>query len=332
MDTFRARWTTPDGVKLAHEVIRRLGKGKRIDRLGLGTHEGRVDLRGIVFPEPHLGREFMAVGYRMTLTSGMTQFHGARWEGLDLSHAHMTEVKFHYCGIADCRFDGADCQGFGAWDTTIESSSFVGSDLRRAGFGKGKKRRGNVWRGLDLSGTDLREAAIEAVTIERCDFSNAQLDGVHFLRCTLANCTFGGRLFETVFDGREWRPDIDGDPRPAPPEMRRMDFHRAEMELVVFKGYRLDDVTFPDEVRIIRRYQAVATRVLEILTGNFSQEAEVLAAVIENSLRGRFRDEDAAVFNRRDWLHLGGMGSQALADLASEVFAQAVIDTEQVHH
>ena len=50
------RWTGAEGTKLRDEVFGRLQAGKRLDGLGLGEVDGRVDLRGFRMPE-HKGIE-----------------------------------------------------------------------------------------------------------------------------------------------------------------------------------------------------------------------------------------------------------------------------------
>lgn len=52
------RWRTPDGERLAEEVFSRLLGGKRLDDLGLGECDGRVDLRGIATPPPERLKSF----------------------------------------------------------------------------------------------------------------------------------------------------------------------------------------------------------------------------------------------------------------------------------
>jgi len=44
------RWQTPDGAKLAEEVLRYLAEGKPLKGLGLPEHKGRVDLRRLSAP------------------------------------------------------------------------------------------------------------------------------------------------------------------------------------------------------------------------------------------------------------------------------------------
>ena len=47
-----ARWMTDDGKTLSEEIVARLLAGRPLTELGLGEHDGRVDLRGLPMPQP----------------------------------------------------------------------------------------------------------------------------------------------------------------------------------------------------------------------------------------------------------------------------------------
>lgn len=42
------RWRSAEGEAVAGEVVARLVRGRPLDGLGLGEHEGRTDLRGLL--------------------------------------------------------------------------------------------------------------------------------------------------------------------------------------------------------------------------------------------------------------------------------------------
>ncbi|BCJ56876.1 hypothetical protein Jiend_02980 [Micromonospora endophytica] len=49
------RWRGEDGRELAGHVLARLTTGRSLDDLQLGSHEGRVDLRGFTLEPPKTG-------------------------------------------------------------------------------------------------------------------------------------------------------------------------------------------------------------------------------------------------------------------------------------
>jgi hypothetical protein len=63
MDGLRRRWETREGQELADEAIARLVAGRPLAGLGLGTTDGRLDLRGLPAPVPRRLRRFEAAGW-----------------------------------------------------------------------------------------------------------------------------------------------------------------------------------------------------------------------------------------------------------------------------
>lgn len=320
-----SRWTSREGAPVAQEAIRRLVSGEPLDGLGLASHEGRLDLRGIRLPRPDTTAPRPAGRMMVSKLSGVTQVHGRRWVGIDFGGAKLANLKFFDSSLADCRFERADCQRWGLWGTTVESCGFAGANLRGTAWGTSPAGGPNVLRNCDLRGADLRSASVHRLVIDGCDFSDARLDKVTFEQCPIARSRFAGRLREVVFDGRDLGRDLQGNDRPAPGELHAVDLRAAVFELTEFKGYTLDDVLLPEDgdVLLVPRYRAVASRALELLSGDGSREAKILTAMLVNSLRGPVRDKDAAVFNRRDYLDLMGVGSDELARLATDVFSRA---------
>lgn len=80
-----ARWTTPDGERLALEVFGRLLSRKRLDDLRLGAYDGRVDLRGISAPPPERLTGFAQKGWVVSELVGLLKFTGVRLTDLDFT-------------------------------------------------------------------------------------------------------------------------------------------------------------------------------------------------------------------------------------------------------
>lgn len=108
-----ARWKSDAGKILADNIVARLLARRPLDDLGLGTHEGRVDLRGLPFPQPERLRRFEKDGWFIDELSDRVCFKALRLAGLDLSGAVMDTVRIWDTTVEDCRFDGARCQHMG---------------------------------------------------------------------------------------------------------------------------------------------------------------------------------------------------------------------------
>jgi hypothetical protein len=163
---------------------------------------------------------------------------------------------------------------------------------------------------VDFTGAGFRVGVAWEAVFEDCDFTDAKLAKVKFEQCTLTRCRFAGELREVVFDGRDLTD------RPAPQPMDTVDFSDATFRRVEFLGFDLDAVTLPKDpdIRLVRRAPCVARHGVDLLDGDDRTEARVLRAMFENRLRGPGTDNESAVFNRRDYLELGGPQLLALAE------------------
>ena len=150
------RWRSGEGVALAEEVIARLVAGRDLDGLGLGVHEGRVDLRCIQAPIPRRLERFEALGWFVEELGDLVSFRGIRLANLDLSGAQLPSLRFHDVVIDDCQFDSAMCRDWRLWSSQVLDCSFIKADLRDAAVGTWHAGRGNEWHRVDFSGADFR--------------------------------------------------------------------------------------------------------------------------------------------------------------------------------
>ena len=313
----RKRWETPEGQQRAEEAMACLVTGRALAGLGLGEVEGRLDLRGLPAPIPRRLRRFETAGWFAEELGELTEFRGARLEGLDLSGAQLQSFRFHNSQIVGCRFDGANCRDWRLWGTEVLGCRFANANLRESAVGTWHETRRNLWRRVDFSGSDFRIGVSRMAVYENCDFSGAKLAKVKFEQCALTHCRFAGVLREVVFDGRSLAD------RPAPPPMESVDFANAAFDKVEFMGFDLSGVILPQDpdVRLIRRYGCVLQRALIALSADESLPARMLRGEFTNRLKMmRGTGEEVNTFNRRDYLSSGG---EELADLADRVLREA---------
>jgi uncharacterized protein YjbI with pentapeptide repeats len=110
------RWKEGEGPALAEEVVSRLGRGAPLDGIGIGLHEGRADLRGLLRSATGVSRT-AGVDADSILTDVTLQ-------GLDLSGAVLPHLRFRNCRIVDCRFERARFDDLRIWGTEVISASF----------------------------------------------------------------------------------------------------------------------------------------------------------------------------------------------------------------
>jgi uncharacterized protein YjbI with pentapeptide repeats len=259
------------------EILGRLHRGQSLDGLGLPSIEGRVDLGGLQLAAPMVvDRHQTAVGEIAQIEPAAT-FRGVRWQNLDFSGSRLNGMRMFGCELENCRFDNCQLQDLRIWSTTLKQCSFRRSNLRTAALGGIEKGRRNVFSGVDFSGADLRRTAYTAAAFEGCLFANTRLDKVDFQTSTFVDCRFEGELKEVLF----YRRGFKGEAFP-PNEMRDVDFTRARLHLVEFRGLALDRVRFPEDggYLVIHNYAAALDKIIASL----EQSAEVPAGQVATYL------------------------------------------------
>ena len=322
----RKRWRGEEGRERSEEAIARLLAGERLDGLGLGEHEGRVDLRGLTAPQPERLRRFEKFGIFFEQLGDMIEFRDARLEGLDLSAAVLDYLVFFHTAITDCRLDEARCQQWSLWAADVTDTSFRGADLRGATLGPWYEGRGNVYRGVDFSRADMRGIeSLEATYID-CDFSHARLDQVEFGGSSFIRCRFAGVLRDVLFYERA----IDGE-KPDPNPMEDVDFTDAELIFCDFRNLDLKRMklpTSPDQI-IVRHYPCVLRRASERLEGDERPVALGLLGLIENGLDWLAPGREIGIYHREEFADKGPEGMRWVDQFLRELEAECAEEAER---
>jgi uncharacterized protein YjbI with pentapeptide repeats len=224
------RWQDVDGRERVEAVLHAWRTGGDLRGLAFGTHEGRLDLRGLVDPHPdEVDRDVASL------------------EGLDLAGARMGRIHFTKRTIADCRFDGATLADLRLWSSSITDCSFKGAKLNgtlvldgRTSFGWGPRCH---HRRTDFSQANLAGLHVGDAVFEDCDFSGAKLAGAEF-ECDLVRCRFAGHLHDVAFRGH--RGIFGSDVRHEDVDLKDADLH-----FVGFQGADLAGFRLPDDPRVL---------------------------------------------------------------------------------
>jgi uncharacterized protein YjbI with pentapeptide repeats len=317
-----ARWRTPDGGRLAREVWSRLLSGKPLGGLGLGEHEGRVDLRGITGPTPERLEASETQGWVVQELGGLLKFDGVSLADLDMSGGRLDSFRFFRSRIANCRFDETRCQDWRLWAVDVTDSSFVGADLRKAVLGAWYEGRGDTYRQVNFSGANMRSIVCPAATFVDCNFGTADLVNVEFQSTSFVRCRFAGRLRDVVFYDHGFNTG-----KPDPNLMVDVDFSDAELRMVEFRRLNLDRVKLPndDDHLVIHAYRCVLERAVRVLEPKL--ERRRLRAVLEHYLKWIGPQQLVGVFNRRDFVE---MGNEAEAEFAVHLLRE--LEAECLSH
>src|ERR1700722_10441071 len=95
---------------LSSEIWIRLLRGNPLEGLPIETKNGRLNLGGLVAPEPEGQSHYssnVANVYAQDI-SGL-KIKGRRLENLDFTGSRLRHVLFFDCSISNCYFDKSDC-------------------------------------------------------------------------------------------------------------------------------------------------------------------------------------------------------------------------------
>lgn len=252
------------------EIWDRLIQGTPLDGLGLETKDGRINLAGLELPEPSVVRRFQFQGVPMSEIDPGAVIHGAKWRNLDFSGSKLSGLRLFGCELSNCRFDRCQLQDFRVWSTIFRECSFKRANLRTSVLGGVQKGKRNIYSDGDFSDADLRRTVYKAAAFERCSFRNAKLEKIDFQTSTFVDCVFEGELRDVLF----YRCGFQGEAFPAN-GMINVDFSRAKLRAVGFRGLTLERVKLPEDAEHIVLRNVVAT--LDKLIAALQQQGDTTA-------------------------------------------------------
>ena len=285
------------------EVWKRLAQGKPLDGLGLGVRDGRLDLSGLLAPEPTIVRTVRTPLADVSALDGITVLNHIKWESLDFSSSRLNGLRFQNCKISNCVFDECGCRDWRLWRTTVLNSTFISADMRKSALGGVQEHWVNTFQKVDFTRTDLRQTAYVSARFNNCLFKNTRLNKVNFQGSAFTDCSFEGELREVCFNQRAF-----GATALPPNEMLRIDFTRASLRSVEFRNLDLNEVCFPtdpDHV-LLNDYPQSLERLLQGLRGRTELASRKLAAYLGAYRKWAGPRQRQGVLNKNDLLEVGG--------------------------
>jgi fluoroquinolone resistance protein len=278
-------------------ILDRLVRGKPLDGLPLDTKDGRLDLGGLTLLEPRQKQTLEFRDVPVTQTEPVATFKGAKWRNLDFSGSKLACVRFFEAELINCRFDRCQLKDFRVWATTFRGCSFRAANLRNAVLGGVLDGKRTIYSNVDFSGADLRETVYKAAAFETCIFRNSRLQRVDFQSSTFTDCVFEGELRDVLFYER----GFEGESFPKN-EMLDVDFARANLHDVGFRGLTLDRVKLPDDAEhiIIKDVPKTLDRLIRLLSVQADTTAKKLVAFLNIDREWRASNQAQTVINTED--------------------------------
>lgn len=259
------------------EIWERLSRGRSLADLALGSKDGRVDLRGLMLTDPSILRQYQTTIAAITEVE-TRKVSAVKWHNLDFTGSKLSTLRFVDCEVINCVFDECELRDLRVWSTTFTDCSFKAANLRGAMLAGVKDHRRTVYVGIDFSKADLRQTVYKAGSFERCLFHDAKLAKIDFQSSTFVDCVFEGELRDVLFYERGFK----GDEFP-PNKMINVDFSRAVLHAVAFRGLNLDRVKLPeDSSHIVIRRDVPAT--LDWLSTTLQQQSDATASKLNTFL------------------------------------------------
>lgn len=285
------------------EIWRHLVTGKSLEGLGLGTVEGRIDLRNLQAPEPTVVESWTFGTMDVARSSGIVVIEGARWEGLDLSGASLPELQFRDTTIENCRFDKAKCKGWRIWGTSFHSCNFRGADLSSSGLGGVLGDKRSAFRQVTFDQANLRGTSHLNADIVDCSFRNAKLKGVDINGSLLERVVFEGPLADVIFRRRAARIEASTENR-----MIDVDFRKATFEYVEFIGLDMDRVQWPESEGhyIVTNYHAFLDLMISTWGSRKDNAALALSGVAMHIKKRCSPGQKVGVFSRAELVDAAG--------------------------
>lgn len=266
----QTRWE-PEGTKYVLDALMR-GRAESPH----GTHEGRVDLRGLTIEQP----ERVRINDDLARIAKIFKFEKKLIRGVDLSHAVLPEWRVHESTFEDCVFDSARLISLRTYSATFNACSFRNADLREASLGAPvkEKAQGGVYTSCDFTGADLRNVSTEDGAFSRCAFTGTRWYGTRMLTAVFENCDFrDAEIAEVFFDGRGFGKR--GPSGLGKNKLAGCDFSTANLHGTSFLAIDFRNVIPPVADRYVlvsdfpRRVEIATDR----LTANGTREAQWLA-------------------------------------------------------
>jgi len=307
------------------EAWQRLLTGESLSHLSLHKRDGRIDLSGLILPEPKALERWHTPLGSVERCESSASFHKAKWDGIDFSQSTLHSICFEESEISDCCFDRCELRNLRLWASTIRDCTFREADLRESGLGLATVEgplsgRRNRFINVEFAKADLRNTVYVAAAFERCSFRSAKLINILFGTSTFEDCTFEGELREVRF----WRSDLSvrGFPADAfpPNEMINVDLSQTRLRDVEFRGLTLDRVRLPDDANhiVIEDFAGTLDRLLSALTQQHDEPAKILTAYL-SAYRKWTVQGARGVLNKQDLEDIGPGIAERLVQLLEEL-------------
>jgi uncharacterized protein YjbI with pentapeptide repeats len=311
-----------DALKL--EAWLRLVNGESLKDLSLTKKNKRIDLSGLELPKPEVLERWQTPVADFSRIELNARFYSVKLQNLDMTGSKLPSILFSNCEINNCLFDNCDLHDLRVVATSICNCSLRGANLRGTALGAVPRDgpfmdRRNYLMGVDFSESDLRETVYNAAAFQDCIFRNAKLSKVDFQSSTFVSCSFEGELREARF----WSSAPLLSARLPRNQMVHVDFSRAKLRDVEFRGLTLEQVRLPDDADhiVINDFAGVLDKLVSAFAQQSDETARILAVYLSAYRKGTIPGA-RGVLNKLDIEEIGADAVERVVRLVREFSLQ----------
>lgn len=249
-----------------------------------GTHDGRVDVRGLTIEESARTK----VTDELARLDTIYEFSRISLRDVDFSHSTLSEWRVMDSKFENCVFEFSRLPGFRAYSAVFRKCNFVSADLRGASLGARIKDRkpGGLYENCDFTGANLQRLGTDPGHFVNCNFQFTKWKNTRFLSTVLDSCDFRNATIEgSFFDGRSFRDNAPvglGENK-----LKDCDFSTAILIDTSFLAIDFRNCVPPsgEEYALVDQYPRRAQDALGYLKTLSGPEASIAAAVLDADMQ-----------------------------------------------
>jgi uncharacterized protein YjbI with pentapeptide repeats len=279
------RWQTESGQELSI-LARKMLLEKDVSGLKdlLGKEGARYDFRGFIFGGCQTNRMRGEVHHSGQKLAAMeiSPYREVMLESFDLTEADLSSSAWVGCEFRNCIFERCQIWDSSFYGCTFRDCKFIDCMISHTKLGGSYIMGNGAFIGVEMIRGELSNSYFDYPTFKGCSFSCA-IKEIDFRGSQFSDCRFEGKLTYVVFVGAcEPHADVAFILKQGIPEnhMDGVDFSKARLRGVEFKGVDLTRCKFPDSFLFVEDGARVFERASSIVESEWKGEDKEFAKVI----------------------------------------------------
>ncbi|MBX3354865.1 MAG: pentapeptide repeat-containing protein [Phycisphaeraceae bacterium] len=273
-------------------------EGRSPHDLGLGIHECRLDLRGLVLAAADSVAHSRFGDIEIVEVHGKPALRGAHLHGIDFTGSSLADLQLDECVLEDCVFDRCNLNGMIARRCAIRRCTFARTDLRNSDIAATIDPPWNEITDTVFDRADFRGATFSVAVFGNCAFRDCRLKRIDFDSSVFERCVFEGRLDQVIFGSQVLSAES------TPPNlMSGVDFTSATFGFVEFRRIDVRRAKFGTscDLVLVSPHRACLDSLLQLLEAETDPGTPGVKAAIEIDRRWALPGDSVGVLHLPDF-------------------------------